>query len=117
VNHEEEDVVSKNIIQIDGSNWQSEVMQSPIPVLVDFWAEWCGPCKAIAPVLEELAGEVADKVKIAKVDVDQNQVLASQFGIRSIPTLLVIKGGIVDAQMVGAMSKAALKGKLAPYLG
>ena len=107
---------AENIVQINDANWQSEVIESDVPVLVDFWAEWCGPCKAIAPILDELAGEVDGKVKIAKVDVDQNQQIAGQFGIRSIPTLLILKGGVVEEQMVGAMNKAALTEKLTPYL-
>ena len=107
---------AENIVQISPDNWQSEVIESDIPVLVDFWAEWCGPCKAIAPILDELAGEVAGKLKIAKVDVDQNQQIAGQFSIRSIPTLLVIKGGVVEEQMVGALNKAALTEKITPYL-
>ncbi|MDA1043674.1 MAG: thioredoxin [Verrucomicrobia bacterium] len=107
---------NENIVQISEENWQSEVIESKIPVLVDFWAEWCGPCKAIAPLLDELATELSGKLKVAKVNVDDNQQLAGQFGIRSIPTLLVVKGGTVEAQMVGAMSKADLKQKLAPHL-
>lgn len=107
---------AENIVHITPENWQSEVVESDIPVLVDFWAEWCGPCKAIAPILDELAGEVAGKLKIAKVDVDQNQQIAGQFSIRSIPTLLVFKGGVVEEQMVGALNKAALTEKITPYL-
>ena len=107
---------NENVVQISGDNWQSEVIESDIPVLVDFWAEWCGPCKAIAPHLDELATELAGKLKIAKVNVDDNQQLAGQFGIRSIPTLLLVKGGTVEEQMVGAMSKADLSQKLAAHL-
>ncbi len=104
------------VVKIDADNWKSEVLESNILVLADFWAEWCGPCRAIAPVLEELAVELAGKLKIAKVDVDGNQNLAAEYGIRSVPTLLVFKNGAVQAQMVGAMSKAALMDKLAPHL-
>jgi len=108
--------MSDAIVYIKGENWQSEVMSSDIPVLVDFWAEWCGPCKAIAPMLDELADELVGKFKIAKVNVDDNQKLAGDFGIRSIPTLLVIKGGAVQEQLVGALSKADLQAKLDAYL-
>jgi thioredoxin 1 len=105
----------ENLVHIDKDNWQSEVMDQEGLVLVDFWAEWCGPCKAIAPILDELAGEMTGKLKIAKVNVDDNQQLAGEYGVRSIPTLLVIKGGVVQGQMVGAMSKADLEAKLESY--
>lgn len=106
----------KNIINLSQENWQNEVVNSTLPVLVDFWAEWCGPCRMMTPVLEELSGELEGKMKIAKVNIDENQGLAAQFHIRSIPTLLVLKGGAVQEQMVGAMRKADLMAKLTAYL-
>lgn len=110
-------MASDNIVVIEGDNWQSEVVDSDIPVLVDFWAEWCGPCRAIAPILEEISEEKAGSLKIAKVDVDQNKELAGEYGIRSIPTLLLIKGGEVQAQVVGAVNKSALLEKVEPHIG
>lgn len=104
--------MGENVVHIKNDNWKSEVLDSDIPVLADFWAEWCAPCRVIAPILEDLAGELAGKVKIAKVDVDENRELAAEFGIRSIPSLLIFNGGSVKEQMVGAMSKADLLEKL-----
>jgi thioredoxin 1 len=109
-------MANPNMIHISGENWKTEVVNSPIPVLVDFWAEWCGPCRVIAPLLDELAKELSGKIKVAKVNVDENQALAGQFNVRSIPTLLILKGGVVQEQMVGAMNKAALMAKVSAYL-
>jgi len=106
----------KDIIHLNEKNWESEAAKSAVPVLVDFWAEWCGPCRMIAPVLAELAGELSGKIKIGKVNVDESQALAEQFHIRSIPTLLVLKNGVVQEQIVGAVRKDDLKAKLSPYL-
>jgi len=107
---------NSQVVYIKGANWKTEVLESPLPVLVDFWAEWCGPCKMIAPALDELSTEMTGKLKIAKVNVDENRDLATQFGIRSIPTLLIFKAGQVKGQLVGAMSKVQLQDKLAAYL-
>ena len=95
-------------VKIDTSNFESDVLKSDMPVVVDFWAEWCGPCKAIAPSLEEISDEMGDKVKIAKVNMDENPDLAAQYGVRSIPTLLMFKGGEPVAIQVGAAPKNKL---------
>jgi len=98
-----------SIVHITESTFESEVLKSPTPVLVDFWAEWCGPCKMIAPVLDQIATEYQDKLRIAKVDVDSNQATAMRYGVRSIPTLMLFKNGVVEAQQVGMLSKDHLK--------
>ena len=95
--------------QVTENNFQDEVLSSDKPVLVDFWAEWCGPCKMIGPVLEELAIEMGEKIKIVKVDVDSNSQTAVKYAIRSIPTLIIIKDKTVVAQHIGAASKAQLE--------
>jgi len=97
------------IIQTNDKDFEKDVILSQSPVLVDFWAEWCGPCKMIGPILEELAVEMDGKIVIAKVDVDSNTQTAMQYSIRSIPTLIIIKDGIVLAQHIGAASKAQLE--------
>ena len=106
-----------SIGHVDSATFQAEVISSALPVLVDFWAEWCGPCRAIAPVLEQLSGELAGKLKIVKVNVDEAPDLAQMYQVRSIPTLLVIKGGTVVDQAVGAKSKAQFAAWLQPHLG
>ncbi len=103
--------MSANITNLDSSTFKSAI-GAATPVLVDFWAPWCGPCKAIAPILEELATELDGKVAITKVNVDDNEAIASEYGIRAIPTMLLFKGGALVDTIVGMMPKAALKEKL-----
>lgn len=105
-----------NVIHADEGTFEQAVLQSDVPVLVDFWAAWCGPCKAIAPTLEELAKDYGDKVRIVKVDVDSNQALAAQYGIRSIPALMVFKGGEKVDSTVGMQPKAQLESLLNKHL-
>jgi thioredoxin 1 len=105
-------MASANIVTLTEDNFEAEVLKSTTPVLVDFWAEWCGPCKMLGPTLDELSNEYAGKVKIAKLNVDDNQNLAAQYGVSSIPMLLFFKGGQIQNQMVGAKPKSALKSEL-----
>jgi len=100
--------MSENVTAVTDDNFDSEVLNSDTPVLVDYWAEWCAPCKAIAPVLADIATEYADKVKITKMNIDENPSIPSKFGIRSIPTLMVFKNGQVESTRMGALSKAQL---------
>jgi thioredoxin 1 len=105
-------MASANLLTLTEGNFNDEVIRSPVPVLVDFWAEWCGPCKMISPILEEIAQEYDGRLKIGKVNIDEQQGLASQHGIRAIPTLLVFKNGEVADQIVGLRSKRDLKANL-----
>lgn len=100
--------MSENIVHISDAEFEKEVLQSDKPVLVDYWAEWCGPCKMIAPILEELSADYADKVKIAKLNIDENPDTPPKYGIRGIPTLMLFKNGNVEATKVGALSKSQL---------
>ena len=104
-------------VEITDANFDQEVLRAETPVLVDFWAVWCGPCKMIAPVVEEIASEYAGKLKVGKLDVDQNQDVAMKYGIRSIPTLMVFKGGKVVEQIIGALPKRSLLDKVTPHIG
>jgi len=105
-------MASANIVTLNDNNFGTEVLSSATPVLVDFWAEWCGPCKMLAPLIDELATEYDGRVKIGKVNIDDHQDLASQYGIRAIPTMLIFKNGEVADQIVGLRSKRDLKGSL-----
>jgi len=106
-----------NAVAVTEQNFDTEVVQSPIPVLVDFWAAWCGPCRAVAPAVEEIATEYNGRLKVVKVDVDENQEISIKYGVRSIPTLLVFKNGQVVETLVGAYPKPMLLNKIKPHIG
>lgn len=103
-------------VEITDANFSREVLESQVPVLIDFWAVWCGPCRMIAPVVEEIAKEYEGKLKVGKVDVDNNSQTAMTYGIRSIPTLMIFKGGKVVEQIIGALPKKSLMDKLTPHM-
>ena len=100
--------MSEQIVYLSDGSFEEEVLKSDTPVLVDYWAEWCGPCKMIAPILDEIAGDYAGKLKIAKLNIDDNPETPPKYGIRGIPTLMLFKGGNVEATKVGAVSKSQL---------
>jgi len=100
--------MSDNIVHVTDSSFEQEVLGSDTPVLVDYWAEWCGPCKSIAPILDEIANEYSDRIRVAKLNIDDNPSTPPKYGIRGIPTLMLFKGGNVEATKVGAVSKSQL---------
>ena len=108
--------MSEHIHYVTDANFEAEVLQSATPVLVDYWAEWCGPCKMIAPILDDVSKEYAGKLKVAKLNIDDNQETPAKFGIRGIPTLILFKNGTVHAQKVGAVSKSQLAAFLEQHL-
>lgn len=105
-----------NTIKVDENNFKQEVLDSEQPVLVDFWAEWCNPCKMIAPFVEQIATEESSRVRVAKMDVDDNQAISMQYGIMSIPTLILFKGGQPVERVIGFQSKESLLAKIEPHL-
>ena len=109
--------MSEHIHYVSDATFEAEVVQAPLPVLVDYWAEWCGPCRMIAPILEEVSQEYAGRLTVAKLNVDENQQTPAKFGIRGIPTLMLFKDGQLAATKVGAMSKAQLTAFIDQQLG
>jgi thioredoxin 1 len=109
-------MASANLKELTDANFDAEVLKSDVPTLVDFWAVWCGPCKQIAPMVDALADEYKGRVKVGKLDVDHHQITAQQYGVRSIPTLLIFKGGQVVSQLVGAMPRSKLEAELKKHI-
>ena len=100
--------MSSSVLHVTDASFEADVLQSQLPVLLDYWAEWCGPCKMIAPILDDIAKEYGSKLKVAKINIDENQQTPAQFGVRGIPTLMLFKSGSVEATKVGALSKSQL---------
>ncbi len=105
-------MTAENTLKLTQANFAEQVLGVPGPVVVDFWAEWCGPCKMIAPLVEEISGEYDGRVRVGKVNIDEEQALAAQYGVRAIPTLLIFKSGEVEGQIVGMCSKRDLKASI-----
>lgn len=109
-------MASENVKEFTDGNFEAEVLQSSEPVLVDFWAEWCGPCRMLAPTIDEIANEMAGKLKVGKVDIDANGTMAAKFGIQSIPTLMLFVNGEAKETMMGAQPKGQIISKITPHL-
>lgn len=109
-------MANSEVVELTDSNFESEILQSDVPALVDFWAVWCGPCKQIAPTVDALAGEYKGKIKVGKLNVDDHMQVPQKYGIRSIPTLLIFKGGQVVSQVVGAVPRSKLEDELKKHM-
>jgi len=109
-------MANENVKELTDANFEAEVLKSDVPTLVDFWAVWCGPCKQIAPMVDALANDYKGRLKVAKLDVDHNQIVAQQYSVKSIPTLLIFKGGKVVGQLIGAMPRSKLEAELQKHL-
>ena len=108
--------MSENIQNVSDDSWESDVLQADKPVLVDYWAEWCGPCKMVAPILEEIATEYSDRLKVCKIDIDENAQMPQKYGVRGIPTLMLFKEGQVEVTKVGALTKSQLAAFIDRYI-